>query len=45
LPCGTDSKGLPIGVQLSSNLGEDRLLLSLSLQIENASSWRSLSKQ
>ena len=45
LPCGTDSKGLPIGIQLSSNLGEDRLLLSLSLQIENASSWRSLSKQ
>ena len=44
LPCGTDAKGLPIGIQLSSNLGEDRLLLKLSLQLEQNSNWKSLSK-
>jgi amidase len=44
LPCGTDTKGLPIGIQLSSNLGEDRLLLKLSLQLEQNSNWKSLSK-
>jgi Asp-tRNA(Asn)/Glu-tRNA(Gln) amidotransferase A subunit family amidase len=37
-------KGLPIGIQLSSNLGEDRLLLKLSLQLEQNSNWKSLSK-
>ena len=44
LPCGTDKKGLPIGIQLSSRLGEDRLLLKLSLQLEQNSNWKSLSK-
>ena len=43
LPCATDEEGLPIGVQLSSRLGEDRLLLSLSLQIEQASTWNKIS--
>ena len=44
LPCGTDLKGLPIGIQLSSRLGEDRLLLKLSLQLEQNSTWKSLNK-
>jgi len=44
LPCGTDLKGLPIGIQLSSRLGEDRLLLKLSLQLEQNSNWKSLNK-
>ena len=42
LPCGTDSRGLPIGIQLSSPLGKDRLLLKVSLQLEQNSSWKSL---
>ena len=45
LPCATDAKGLPIGIQLSSRLGEDRLLLKLSLQLEEISSWKSLKDQ
>ena len=44
LPCGTDSKGLPIGIQFASSLGEDRLLLKLSLQVERNSNWKSLNK-
>ena len=44
LPCSTDSEGLPIGIQFASRLGEDRLLLELSKQIEEASSWKSLSQ-
>ena len=42
LPCSTDSEGLPIGIQFASRLGEDRLLLELSKQLEEASSWKSL---
>jgi len=34
---------LPIGIQFATRLGEDRLLLELSRQIEEASSWKSLS--
>ena len=45
LPCASDAKGLPIGIQLSSRLGEDRLLLKLSLQLEEISSWKSLKDQ
>jgi len=33
---------LPIGIQFASRLGEDRLLLELSMQLEEASSWKSL---
>ena len=44
LPCSTDSEGLPIGIQFASRLGEDRLLLELSKQLEEASSWKSLSQ-
>jgi amidase len=43
LPCSTDSEGLPIGIQFASRLGEDRLLLELSKQLEEASAWKSLS--
>ena len=43
LPCATDANGLPVGVQLASRLGADRLVLELSLQLEVNSAWRSLS--
>ena len=45
LPCSTDSEGLPIGIQFASRLGEDRLLLELSKQLEEASSWKSLASK
>ena len=44
LPCATDSNGLPIGIQLASRLGADRLVLELSLQLEANSNWRKLSE-
>lgn len=44
LPCATDKKGLPIGIQLASRLGEDRLLLELSMQLEKISSWNSINQ-
>jgi amidase len=36
LPLGHSRNGLPIGVQFAANIGEDRLLLELALQIEEA---------
>ena len=42
LPCATDSNGMPIGIQLASRLGADRLVLELSLQLESNSNWRKL---
>ena len=42
LPCATDNEGLPIGIQLATRLGDDRLLLELSLQLERAFAWNSL---
>ena len=44
LPCATDSNGLPIGMQLASRLGADRLVLELSLQLEANSDWCTLYK-
>ena len=43
LPCAIDANGLPIGIQLASRLGADRLVLELSLQLEANSDCRSLS--
>ena len=42
LPCAFDANGLPIGIQLASRLGADRLVLELSLQLEASSAWGSL---
>jgi amidase len=42
LPCATDDDGLPIGIQLATRLGGDRLLLELSLQLEGSSAWNSI---
>ena len=44
LPCAIDSNGLPIGIQLASRLGADRLVLELSLQLEANSNWSALYK-
>lgn len=42
LPLGTSSEGLPIGAHLIAPLGQDRLLLELSLQIELAKPFRKI---
>jgi amidase len=43
LPIGFDeSKGLPIGMLFWGNHGEDKLLLELALQIEEAKPWRKI---
>lgn len=39
LPLGADESGLPIGVQLAADLGQEELLLSLAAQIERAVPW------
>lgn len=42
LPLGTTSTGLPIGMQLAAAPGDERTLLSLALEIEQAQPWPSL---
>ncbi|MFT7476727.1 MAG: amidase [Verrucomicrobiales bacterium] len=39
MPLGTDSTGLPVGVQLGAKVGAEELLLSVSRQVERASPW------
>jgi amidase len=39
LPLGTTSTGLPIGCQLSADLGDDRTLLELAFELEQARPW------
>ncbi len=40
LPTGVDERGLPIGVMASANHGQERLLLELALQVEEAAPFR-----
>lgn len=42
LPLGTDGNGLPMGVQFSSKFGEDKLLLELAFELEEAKPWKLL---
>jgi amidase len=42
LPMGMSSEGLPIGAHLIAPLGQDRLLLELSLQIEQAKAFKKI---
>ena len=39
LPLGRTSTGLPIGVQLAAPLGEERRLLALAFELEQAAPW------
>lgn len=39
LPMGMSTEGLPIGVQLSSAVGNERLLLELAYELEQANPW------
>ncbi len=42
LPMGTDSNGMPMGVQFAAGHGMERLLLELALELEEAKPWPSL---
>lgn len=42
LPVGTDSNGLPLGLQFSAPLGQDGLLLGLAYEIEAAQPWKKI---
>lgn len=39
LPMGQTDNGLPIGIQLSSELGQERMLLELAFELEQAQPW------
>lgn len=39
LPLGADAQGLPIGVQVAADLGQEGLLLALATQVERAAPW------
>ncbi|OWY21845.1 amidase [Sphingobacteriales bacterium UPWRP_1] len=40
LPLGTDGNGMPMGVQFSSTYGNDKLLLELAYELEEAKPWK-----
>lgn len=40
VPAGLTDEGLPLGVQLAANRGDDALLLAVCRQLETAMSWR-----
>ncbi|MEM8903542.1 MAG: amidase [Actinomycetota bacterium] len=42
LPLGTTSTGLPLGIHLAADVGDEALLLSIALQLEEAHGWASL---
>jgi amidase len=40
LPMGTSDNGLPIGMQFSAGYGEDKILLELAYELEEAKAWK-----
>lgn len=42
LPLGVDSDGMPLGVQFAAPYGEDKRLLELAFELEQAKPWRML---
>jgi amidase len=45
LPLGTGDNGLPIGMQFSAGYGEDRTLLELAYELEEAKAWKHIHQQ
>ncbi|MGB0369640.1 MAG: amidase family protein, partial [Flavobacteriales bacterium] len=39
LPMGLDSNGMPLGVQFAAPYGEDKRLLELAYELEQAKGW------
>jgi amidase len=39
LPAGFSSKGLPVGIQLASALGQEQTLLELAYELEEMQPW------
>ncbi|MFT5311012.1 MAG: amidase, partial [Bacteroidia bacterium] len=42
LPMGLDSNGMPLGVQFAAPFGEDKRLLELAYELEEAKGWPSM---
>jgi amidase len=42
LPLGVDSDGMPLGVQFAAPYGQDKLLLELAFELEQAQPWRTI---
>ena len=40
LPLGTDSEGMPIGVQFTGPMGKDQRMLELAYELETAKPWK-----
>jgi amidase len=45
LPLGLSQQGLPIGIQLASRIGNERLLLELAYELEQAMPWPKIDSQ
>jgi amidase len=45
LPVGQSTQGLPIGVHVSANYGDERTLLEIAFALEQASPWRRIQDQ
>ena len=45
LPIGLSAHGMPIGVQLASALGDERILLELAYELEQANPWPQIYSQ
>lgn len=42
LPLGTDTDGMPLGVQFAAPYGEDKRLLELAFELEEATPWKTM---
>jgi amidase len=42
---GTSDNGLPIGMQFSAGYGEDKTLLELAYELEEAKAWKHIHEQ